>query len=243
MISKSTGTVCADESSLQLWRQSGWWFVSRQLLDFQWWFQSQVGMCAPMNPHVRCRRSFIDDFWFSNDSVFGDDFASQHGMWALTNPGVSYAGSLVDYFWVVSYSVFDDNFRVNMDCVRRQIQASTREAVSVMISKSVATQFSMKISESTSVVWADESTSYLWKQFHWQFLSWQRLSFWWWFPSKLGLCVLTNSGFSCGGSLVVYFRVGNDSVFSDDFPVNWNCVRCPIQASGVEAVSVTILES
>ena len=141
MISKSTGTVCADESSLQLWRQSGWWFVSRQLLDFQWWFQSQVGMCAPMNPHVRCRRSFIDDFWFSNDSVFGDDFVSQHGMWALTNPGVSYAGSLVDYFWVVSYSVFDDDFRVNMDCVRRQIQASTREAVSVMISKSVATQF------------------------------------------------------------------------------------------------------
>ena len=65
-----------------------------------------------------------------------------------------------------------------MDCVRRQIQASTREAVSVMISKSVATQFSMKISESTSVVWADESTSYLWKQFHWRFLSSQRLSFW-----------------------------------------------------------------
>lgn len=55
--------------------------------------------------------------------------------------------------------------RVNMDCVRIQIQESTREAVSMMISKSVAAQFSMTISESTKVVWADESTSYLWKQF------------------------------------------------------------------------------
>lgn len=220
--------MCADESSLQLWRQSGWWFVSQQRLDFQWWFQSLVGLCAPTNPHVSCGHSFINDFWFGNDSVFGDDFASQHGMCVLKNPDISYAGSLVDDFWVISYSVFDDNFRVNMDCVRIQIQESTREAVSMMISKSVAAQFSMTISESTKVVWANESTSYLWKQFQWRFLSWQRLSFRWWFPSQLGLCALTNSSFNCGGSLVVDFRVGNDSVFGDDFQVNSNCVRCLI---------------
>jgi len=48
--------------------------------------------------------------------------------------------------------------------VRGQIQASTVEAVSLMLPESTTTQFSLVISESTGTVCADESKHLLGKQ-------------------------------------------------------------------------------
>jgi hypothetical protein len=73
------------------------------------------------------------DFWIGSDMVFVDDF------------------------WVGTDSIFVDDFWVNKGYVRWRIHVLAVEAVSLMISKSTATQFSLMISESIRVVWADES--------------------------------------------------------------------------------------
>ena len=57
-----------------------------------------------------------------------------------------------------------DDFLVTWDCVRRPIQASAVERVSVMISKSSATQFSVTITESTGTVRADETKHQRWRK-------------------------------------------------------------------------------
>ena len=79
-------------------------------------------------------------------------------MVALINPDVSCGGSLVDYFLFLHYAAFDDYYRVNMDyyrvnkhCARIRNQASAGEAVSLTISKSAATTFSVTIIESTGI--------------------------------------------------------------------------------------------
>jgi len=48
--------------------------------------------------------------------------------------------------------------------VRTRIQASAGEAISLMVSESAATQFSLAISESTRTLCPDESMHQLWKQ-------------------------------------------------------------------------------
>ena len=48
--------------------------------------------------------------------------------------------------------------------MRGRIQASIGEAVSLMVSESAATQFSLTILESTGTLCADESMRQLWKQ-------------------------------------------------------------------------------
>ena len=88
-------------------------------------------------------------------------FSSHLGLCAQTHPDVRCGGSLVDDFWVVSYSVFGDDYRVNRDCARRRNQASAVEEVSLMISESAATLFSLSISESTRYLWADKSRRHL----------------------------------------------------------------------------------
>jgi hypothetical protein len=76
-------------------------------------------------------------------------------LFALINPDVSCGGSLVDYFLFLHYAAFGDDYRVNRDCARIRNRASPGEAVSAMISKAAATQFSVTIIESTGI---DEST-------------------------------------------------------------------------------------
>jgi acyl-coenzyme A synthetase/AMP-(fatty) acid ligase len=72
-------------------------------------------------------------------------------MFALTNPDVSCGGSVVDYFLFLNYAAFGDDYRVNRDCARIRNRASAGEAVSALISKSAATQFSVMIIESTGI--------------------------------------------------------------------------------------------
>jgi hypothetical protein len=76
MISKSKRIVCADESRLQLWRQSCWCFLSGQRLSFRLWFSSQLGLCALTNPWVKYGGSLGDYLWVVSYSVFGDDTES-----------------------------------------------------------------------------------------------------------------------------------------------------------------------
>jgi len=104
-------------------------------------------------------------------------------LFAQINPDVSSGGSLVDYFLFLHYAAFGDDYRVNRDCARVRNRASPGEAVSAMISKSAATQFSMTIIESTGI---DESTRtvraygtkhQLGKRFRQQFTRRQRLRF------------------------------------------------------------------
>jgi len=59
--------------------------------------------------------------------------------------------------------------------VLSRIQASPLEGVSVMISKSGATLFSLNISDSTAAATSSESTRHLWKLFHSLFHSQQGL--------------------------------------------------------------------
>jgi len=61
-IYETTGAVSADESMRQPWKPFCWQFLSRQRLSFRWWFLSQQGLCAPMNPSVSHGSSFIDIF-------------------------------------------------------------------------------------------------------------------------------------------------------------------------------------
>jgi len=90
---------------------------------------------------------------------------------------------------------------------------------------------------------ADKTKRQLGKLLWWWFSSRQWLSFRWQLPSQLGLCVLTNQGVSCGGSLSDDFWVVNYSVFYDDYRVNRDCASIWNQASAGEADSVTIFKS
>jgi len=82
-------------------------------------------------------------------------------MCAQTNPSFSWGSSFDDDFGVGSDSVLGVDFIVNMDCVLGRIQASDVKEVSVLISESGTTQFSLSISESTGYHWADESRRHL----------------------------------------------------------------------------------
>jgi hypothetical protein len=113
------------------------------------------------------------------------------------------------------------------------------QAISVMISKSMVTQFSLNIFEWTGAVCTSESKRQLYKQFRWWFLSRRRLSFPWIFLSENGLCALTNHSLSSASSFGDDF-FGMDSIFLDYFLVNKGCVRWRIHASALEAVSVMI---
>jgi len=103
-------------------------------------------------------------------------FMTQQGMSAVMNLCVTHGRTFIA------------NFLVNTGCVRCRIHVSPSEAVSLMISESAATEFSVTISNSTRVVCAVKSTRYLWKLLHWWFLSLKRLSFHWLFLSQQGLC-------------------------------------------------------
>jgi hypothetical protein len=78
-------------------------------------------------------------------------FLSQQGLCALMNKCVTYGSSFINHFLVGNDSVFLDCFWVNRGCGRCRIHASALQAVSVMISKSAATQLSLTISECTGV--------------------------------------------------------------------------------------------
>jgi len=64
----------------------------------------------------------------------------------------------------MSDSVFDVDFRVNRDCVRKAIQGSAVKGVSVMISESSTTQFSVTITDLTGTVCTDKTECQLGKQ-------------------------------------------------------------------------------
>ena len=49
-IYETIGAVSADESMRQPWKQFCSQFLSQQRFSFRWWFLSQQGLCAPMNP-------------------------------------------------------------------------------------------------------------------------------------------------------------------------------------------------
>jgi hypothetical protein len=113
MISESTGTVCANESRIQLVRQSRWCFLSHQQLIFCLQFWSQQGLCALMNPRVSCGSSVVDGCMSRQLLSFWWWFSSQSRLCARTNSGFNCEGSLVDAFWVGSDLVFGCDFRVN----------------------------------------------------------------------------------------------------------------------------------
>jgi len=73
-ISQSTGYLCADESRRQLWRQTRWLFLSRQLLSIWWWLLSQQGVYAHTNPSISWGSIFGEDFKRVSNSVLDVDF-------------------------------------------------------------------------------------------------------------------------------------------------------------------------
>jgi len=240
-ISESTRVVCADESTPHLRKQFRWRYLSLQRLSFRSLFLSQLGLCALTNPSVTCWSSFVDDFWVNRGSVrcqihaslleadslmilnrqrlnFPWLFLSRHGLCVVTNPRFTCRSCFVDDLWVDSDSVLLDYL-------------SSMEELSLMIF------------ESTEVVYATESTRHLWKQFHWWFLSRQRLSFRWLFLSQHGLFTLPNPHVTFESCFVDVFGVCKDSVFVDYFWVTRGFLRWRIHASLMEAVSLTISES
>ena len=66
--------LCTDQSRRQLWRQSRWLFLSRQVLRFRWRLMSQQGLCARTTPGLICVGSLVDYFWGIRYSVFGDHY-------------------------------------------------------------------------------------------------------------------------------------------------------------------------
>jgi hypothetical protein len=151
--------VCTNETKRQLGKQ------------FLWWFPSQRGLYALMNPSVHCGGSLV---------TISESSTTQF----LLTISESTGDVCIDDFWVGSNSIFSDDFRVTWDCVLWWIHASAVEAISLM------------------------------------FLSWQLLSYLWWFLSQQELYALRNPTFSCGASNIDEFWVEKDSVFVDDFRVN-----------------------
>ena len=144
-------------------------------------------------------------------------FLSQQGLRVLPNPRVTFERCFSDYFWVGSDSIFVEYFSVNGGCGRWRIQASPLESVSLTISKTTGSQFSLTVSKSSPAGSADESMRHLWKVFRWWFLSRQRLSFCWLFLSQEGLWALTNPSVTFGIGFVDDFEDDSDSVFINSF--------------------------
>ena len=74
MFPRSTRTVCADESRLQLGRQFRWQFQRRDRLNFLRWFPRQPGLYALTNPRVSLGSTVVDFFSVGSYSAFGDNF-------------------------------------------------------------------------------------------------------------------------------------------------------------------------
>ena len=162
IISESRGAVCAIES------------MRHPCQQFRWWFLSPQRLFSLSNPCVTRGSSFVDYFWVGSDSVFVNDFWSHRGslrcrtvphpwkqfcwwflrrqrlsfrwwflswqgLFVLSNPCVTLGSSFVDDFWVHSGSLL---------C---RIHTSPVEVVSLMISESTTTLFSLIISETTGV--------------------------------------------------------------------------------------------
>ena len=73
-ITEATRTVCMDESTLQLCRQSRWLCLRRPLQCFRWRLPCQQRLCARTNPGFSCVGSLVDYFWVVSYPVFGDDY-------------------------------------------------------------------------------------------------------------------------------------------------------------------------
>jgi len=206
IISESTGAVGAVKSMRHHWKQFRWWFLSQQGLiavsnpcvtrgsSFVDYFWSHLGF-------LRCRihassvaavllkisqtaaTLFSMIISESRGAVCAIEsmrhpwqqfrwwFLSPHGLFSLSNPCVTRGSSFVDYFWVGSDSVFVNDFWSHRGSLRCRIHASPVEAVSLMIFVA------------TGVFCVVESMRHPWKQFHWGFLSLQRLGFHWLFLS------------------------------------------------------------
>jgi len=89
-------------------------------------------------------------------------------------PCLTRGSSFVDDFYDGNNSVFVDDFWVDRGCLCFRIHVSPLEAVSLMISESIAALCSV------------ESIRHPWKQFRWWFLSQQRLCFRWLFLRPQG---------------------------------------------------------
>jgi hypothetical protein len=163
------------------WKQFRWGFLSLQRLGFHWLFMSPQGLFALSNPCVTLGSSFR--WWF----------LSPQGLFLLLNPCVPRGSSFVDNFWVGSDLVFIVVFWVHRGCWRCRIHASPMEAVSLRISKSTTTQFSLIISESIGAVGAVKSMRHHWKQFRW------------WFLRPQGLFALSNLCVTHGSSFIEDF--------------------------------------
>ena len=111
---------------------------------------------------------------------------------------------------------------------------SPLEVVSLTISHSAPTQFSLTFSRSTGAASMSISTRHLWKVFKWWFLSRQWTSFRWLFLSQQGLGALKNPLVTFGTCFVDDFPVATDSVFVAFFWVNRGCEHFRIHASPFE---------
>jgi hypothetical protein len=157
-----------DKTKRQLGKKFRWWFQSRERLIFRWWFPSQVGLCALTNPDIIWGSIAIDGFWVVATKFSLAIFESlgtlcaeestrqlwtQCCWWCLTR-------QLLSFWWW---------FLINQDCMRGQIQSSPVVAVSLIISQSAESQFSVTITEWTGTVGTDETKRQLGKQFRWRF--------------------------------------------------------------------------
>jgi len=238
-----TGVGRDDESTCHLWKLFRWWFPSRHRLRSRWFFPSQQGLQALPNPHITFWKVFRWWFLSRHRTSFRWLFMSQLGLLVLTNPRVTFGIGFVDNFGDGSGSVFINNFWVNRGWARWRIHALPLEVVSLMISQSAPTQFSLTFSESTGAASTSESTPYLSKVFRWWFLSRQRLNFRWLFVSQQGLWALTNPQVIFRISFVDDFRDCNGLVFINFFYVNRGWARWRIHASPLEVVSLMISQS
>jgi len=161
---ESIGAVWAEESIRHLGKQFPGLFLSGQRLRFPWLFMSQQGLWGLTNPFVTYESSFRDIFEGAANQ-FSLTLSESLGLCALTNPFVTFEKSFGCYFWVGSYLVFLDCLWVNRGCGGWRIHSSPAKAVSGAIFEWAATQFSLTLSEAVGAMCADESMSYLFKQF------------------------------------------------------------------------------
>jgi hypothetical protein len=139
-ISESIGTLCADESTRQLWKHCHWWFMSRQLLSFRWWFpinmDSVRGRISLMvsesaatqfllgilqSTRYLCADESRRQLWRQTRWLFLSrqlhsirwQLPSQQGVYAHTNPSINWGRIFSEDFRHVSNSVFDVDFWVN----------------------------------------------------------------------------------------------------------------------------------
>jgi len=125
-------------------------FPESALTPFSFTFLSHQGLRALPNPHVTFGSCFGDDLWGCSDSVFVDISESQ-GLWALTNPHVTFGSCFVNFFLV------------NRGCGAYKSTRYLLEGVSVMISQSASTMFSLTFFEATGASSSSKSTYHVWK--------------------------------------------------------------------------------